>query len=58
MSTAVQSNSSKIREALEKAIAWADVEADEMEDSEFSQRHNDLALALGILHKWREEEAS
>lgn len=50
-------NSSRIREALEKAIVWADVDEEHMQDHEYAEKTADLQLALGILHKWREEEA-
>lgn len=58
MSVAEQTNSSKIREALEKALSWSDIEIEEIAGDEIVQRHDDIALALGILHKWREEEAA
>jgi hypothetical protein len=54
MTTAEQTNSSKIREALERAIVWADVDREQGHD--VVQREEDLRLALGILRKWREEE--
>lgn len=57
MSTAAQSNSAKIREAFEKALVWADVDENDMSGPEYEQKTEDLQLALGILHKWREEEA-
>jgi hypothetical protein len=57
MSVAKQTNSSKIREALEKALSWADVEVHDLPGEQIQERHDDIALALGILHKWREEEA-
>jgi hypothetical protein len=50
-------NSARIREALERAIVWADVETDHLSDHDFKRRDEDLALGLGVLHKWREEEA-
>lgn len=53
-----QANLSRIiREAMEKAIVWVDKDGDDMSGDEWEQKNEDLRLALGILHKWREEEA-
>ena len=48
--------SSAIRELLESAVDWAYSYDDHMGLEDFNQRDHDVALAKGILRKWREEE--
>jgi len=51
-----QDNSTRIRVALEAALAWVAVNEETMTDLDLQQREKDHELAWAILRKWREEE--
>ena len=51
-----QRNSTRIREALEAGLGWADCYEDNMGSDDFQRRDEDLALARGVLQHWREQE--